>query len=258
MSKLLLTTAFIFGFTGSAFAQSAAVSGEVSLNFAENAAGNYAGDMELELGINAGGLASIDLDLSATDGNSVVLDNWTVATDVVGIEIALGDDNGLFPGAEGEHTLAAPAMAESVKLSYGGASVALGWTDWTNDLTDIGNVQGAYTLDAGLGLITAAGDYNLNTEKAVIGLAVTDVDVAGLATIGKSVTYDVDSGAIGYEVVADTFGITAYVNGSDTDALQNVGGEYSYMLGGAKLTAGANYSINAEEFAPSASISFAF
>lgn len=258
MSKLLLTTAFIFGFSSAAFAQGVALSGEVSLNIAENAAGNYAGDMELELGVDAAGLASVDLDLSAVDGGSVVLDNWTVGTSVAGIEIAIGDDNGLFPGAEGEHTLAAPAMAESVKLSYGGASVAVGWTDWTNDLTDIGNVQGAYTLDAGLAQITAAGDYNLDTENAILGLGVTGVDVAGLATLGKSLTYDVDSGAIGYEVVADAFGITTYVNGSDTDALQNVGGEYSYTLGGAKLTAGANYNIDAEDFAPSASISFAF
>ena len=77
------------------------MSGEVELKFTQNATTDkWGGAMGLDLGIDASGLASIDLDLSAQDGGAVTLDNWTVGTDVNGIGVAVGDDNGVFVGAE--------------------------------------------------------------------------------------------------------------------------------------------------------------
>jgi hypothetical protein len=81
--------------------------------------------------------------------------------------------------------------------------------------------------------------------------------MSGIALTGVA-TYDVDAEAIGYEGVVGAYGVTAYVNGDDTDAFQNVGGEYTYALGGAELTAGANYNVDTEDFAPTAGISFNF
>ncbi len=46
--------------------------------------------------------------------------------------------------------------------------------------------------------------------------------------------------------------------GVDTSRFQNVGGEYTYNIGGAALTAGANYNIDTEDFAPTAGIAFKF
>ena len=241
---------------GAAHAQT--ISGEVSLDVAETAAGDYGVTTGFDLGVNAAGLATVDLDFSATDGGAVTLDNWTVGTEVGGVGIAIGDDNGLFPGAEGEQTLAAPAMAESVKLSFGDAAVAVGFTDWTADVTDVSNVQGAYTLGvAGLS-VTAAADYNMDSKNTVLGAGVGGLDLGGVASLGGAVTYDVDAELFAYEGVANVSGLTAYVNGDDTDAFQNVGGSYEYKLGGATLSAGANYDVNASEFAPTAGISFAF
>ena len=249
-------------FAGAAVAQEAPVvptpvlSGEVSLDFAETANDKIGGTMGLDLGVDVSGLASVDLDFSATDGNAVTLDNWTVGTTVAGVGIAIGDDNGVFVGAEGEQTLAAPAMTESVKVTVGDAAVAVGFTDWTADVTDISNIQGAYTINQGALAITASGDYNLDTENTVVGASV-GTEMSGLALTGV-VTYDVDAEAIGYEGVVGAYGVTAYVNGDDADALQNVGGEYTYNFGGAALTAGANYNVDTEDFAPTAGISFAF
>src|SRR6056300_1662984 len=179
-------------FAGAAFAEDTTVtapvlSGEVSLDFAETANDKFGGTMGLDLGVDAAGLASVDLDFSGVDGGAVTLDNWTVGTEVAGIGIAMGDDNGVMPGAEGEQTLAAPVMAESVKVTVGDAAVAVGFTDWTADITDVSNVQGAYTMGvAGLD-VTAAADYNLNSENFVLGAGVGGLDL-GLASLGGAMT----------------------------------------------------------------------
>ena len=255
-------------FAGAAFAEDTVtkvttpvgpvISGEVSLDFAETTNNKYGGTMGLDLGVDVTGLATVDLDFSATDGNSVTLDNWTVGTTVAGVGVAVGDDNGVFVGAEGEQTLAAPAMTESVKVTVGDAAVAVGFTDWTADITDISNIQGAYTINDVAGLsITASGDYNMDSKNTVLGAAVGGLEV-GPAALGGTVTYDVDGELFAFEGVANVMGITAYANGDQNDAFQNVGGEYTYNFGGAALTAGANYNVDTEDFAPTAGISFAF
>lgn len=255
MRNVFITTLLAVAFAGTAMAQT--ITGEVALDAAENAAGNWAVTPSFELGVAAGDLATVSLGFVAEDGNAVELDTWTLGTTIGSIGVAIGDDNGLFPGAEGEHTLAAPAMAESVKLSFGDAAVAVGFTDWTNDLTDIGNVQAAYTMPVGDMSVTAAGDYNLNTENFVLGAAVSGIKVASVG-LGGSVTWDNNAEVFAYEAVATANSLTAYVNGDNNDALQNVGGSYDYILGGATLSAGANYDLNAEEFAPNVGITFNF
>ena len=262
MKNTILSLAAVFSMTGAAFAEETAIatpvlSGEVSLDFAETTNDNYGGTLGVDLGVDFAGAGTVDLDFSATDGNALTLDNWAVGTTVAGVGLEMGDDLGVMPGAEGEQTLAAPAMTEAVRVSVGDAQVAVGFTDWTSDITDISNVQGAYTINAGAFDITAAGDYNLDTENTVLGAGVGGIEM-GTVGLSGALTYDMDAEAFGYEAVANTMGITAYVNGDDTDALQNVGGEYEYVLGGATLTAGANYNVDTEDFAPTAGISFAF
>jgi len=264
MCNLFITTAIASSFAGVAFAQEAApagptLSGEVSLDFAETAAGDWGGSMGVEVDVNAAGLGNVDLGFAAKSGGALTLDTWTVGTDLApGLGVAIGNDNGVFVGAEGEQTLAAPAMTESVQVGYGPAAVALGFTDWTADITDVSNIQGSYTLGVAGMAVTAAADYNFNTENTMIGAEVGGFDVVGLATVGGAMTYDFDAENIGYELVADAFGVTGYLNGDDTDAMQNIGGEYSYNIGAAKVTAGANYNIDAEDFAPNVGVAFAF
>ena len=240
-------------------AHAADVSGEVTLDAAENASGNWAVTTGFELGVDATGLGSVDLDFTATDGGAVTLDKWTVGTEIGGIGIAVGNDNGVMPEAfdENHNTLATPAMTDSVKLSFGDATVALGFTDWSTDATEISNVQGSYTLNlAGLD-VKAAGDYNLDTKNYVIGADVSGVEVSGIA-LGGAVTWDKDAEVFGYEANANAYGVTAYMNGDNNKTLQNLGGEYSYLLGGAALKAGVNYNLDSEEFTPTVGVSFSF
>lgn len=233
------------------------LSGEVSLDFAETANDKFGGTFGLDLGIDAGGLATVDLDFEVDEAGNGTLADWTVGTTVGALGVAVGTDNGVMPGAEGEQTLAAPAMTESVAVTTGAATVALGFTDWNTDITDISNVQGAYTLGV-VGLdVTAAADYNLDSKNTVLGAGVSGMDL-GMASLGGAMTYDVDAEVFGFEAVATTGGLTAYLNGDDTDALQNIGGEYTMDVNGATFAAGANYDTDAKDLTPTASLSFNF
>lgn len=250
-------------FAGAAIAEEAMVvpgpvlSGEVALDFAETAAGDWGGSMGVDLDITAAGLAYIDLEFDATQGEALELDDYTVGTSLAGVGIAFGNDNGVFVGAEGEQTLADPDMAESIEVTVGDAAVAVGFTDWTADITDISNIQGSYTIDAGVALVTAAGDYNMDSENIVVGAEVAGVSVGEVA-LGGAVTYDTDAEMFAFEGVAGAMGLTAYVNGDQDDAFQNIGGDYTLPVAGAELTAGVNYDVEAEEFTPTVGVSFSF
>jgi len=266
MRKLLSVFAatMLVGTTAFADSENVAVptpvlSGEVELTFSEQASGDWGGELGLDLGLSAGTLGTVDLGFIANDTDQIELDTWTVGTAIGSLGVALGNDNGVFVGAEGEQTLAAPAMTESIKVTVGDAAVAVGFTDWTADVTDISNIQGAYTMGnvAGLANITLAGDYNMDSENFVLGATAGGIEIAGVG-LSKTVTYDVDAERLGFEGVASVMGVTAYLNGDTDDTFQNIGGEYTYNIGGAELTAGANYNIDAEDFAPTAGISFSF
>jgi hypothetical protein len=258
MKNTFIATIALTLIAGAAFAESP-LSGEIELEFKENSISEkIAGTMGLDLGVDMQGLAAVDLDFEVDEDGNGSLADWTVGKTVAGVGVAFGTDNGVMPGAEGEQTLAAPAMTESLALSMGTAAVAVGFTDWNTDITDISNVQGAYTMGvAGLD-VTAAADYNLDSENTVLGAGVAGVEVVGV-DLGGTMTYDVDAEVFGFEGVATAYGITAYLNGDDTDALQNVGGEYVHGLGeGIDLSAGANYNLDTEDFAPTAALSFSF
>lgn len=238
------------------------VSGELALDLGKTAAGDMAGTMDIDLGIDAAGLATIDLDFAASGGSSfndatLKLEDWTVGTTVGNVDLAFGTDNSVMPEAEGEQTLAVPTMTESFAATTGATAVAVGFTDWGTNITDISNVQGAYAFSAAGLDVTAAADYNLDTENTVLGAEIGGYNL-GLAALSGAMTYDVDAEAFGFETVATAGDVTAYANGDDTDVLQNIGGEYEMAVGGATFSAGANYNIDTEDFAPTAGLTFNF
>ena len=88
MRNVLFSTVALVAMTTAALAeQDSAVmpygpilSGEVALDFAENSAGDYAGTMGIDLGINATGLATVDLDFEVDEDGNGSLADWTVGT----------------------------------------------------------------------------------------------------------------------------------------------------------------------------------
>ncbi len=237
------------------------LTGAINLDFAETTAGKTAGTMGVELDFDAGDVATVDLDFKATDGNALTLDTWTVGTTIGALGLAFGDDNGLLPetgaNASADGTLAKPAMTESLALSFGGASVAVGLTDWTTDVSEVSNLQGAYTVDAGIADVTASADYNRTSENTVLGAEVAGLDL-GLATAGGALTYDTDAEDWAFEGSVAVDGLSAYINGTDDNRLQHVGGEYVLNYAGAELSAGVDYDTDAKDWTPTAGLSFNF
>ena len=237
------------------------ITGAVNLDFAETAAGKTGGTMGIELDIDAGSLATVDLDFKGADGSSLDLDTWTVGTTVGAFGLAFGDDNNLMPETGANSvvygTLATPAMTESLQVTMGGASVAVGLTDWTTDVSEVSNIQGAYTLGTSIASVTASADYNRTSENTVLGAEVAGIDL-GMMTAGGMATYDTDAEAVAYESTVSVSGLTAYLNGSDTNKLQHVGGEYTMNYNGAELSAGVDYDTDSEDWSPMAGVSFSF
>ena len=237
------------------------ITGAVNLDFAETSASKTAGTMGIELDVDASDVATVDLDFKATDGNALTLDTWTVGTTIGAVGLAFGDNNGLLPetgaNASADGTLAKPAMTESLALSFGNASVAVGLSNWTTDVSEVSNLQGAYTVDAGIVDVTASADYNRTSENTVLGAEVAGLDL-GMVTAGGMATYDTDAEDWAFEGSVATGGLEAYINGSDDNKLQHIGGEYTLNYAGAELSAGIDYDTDAKEWSPMAGISFNF
>ena len=214
--------------------------------------------LTLGAGLSAGDLAFGSFNVESVDGGTFALDQWQIGTDVAGVAtVSFGEQDGVFVEGSDYTTLAAPVMAESLKLSMDAAQVAVGFTDIGTDITDVSNLQGAYTIGAGFASITASGDYNLDSEEYMLGGRADGVEVAGVL-LGAAATYGSADEKIAYEVDGNLMGITAYLNGDDTDMLQNVGASYGRDLAGLKLSTDVNYNIDTEEFTPSVTVGFAF
>ena len=148
-------------------------------------------------------------------------------------------------------------MAESLKVSVGDAQIALGFTDWNTDISDISNVQGAYTVGAGFASITASGDYNLDSEDWTLGGRASGIEVANIM-LGSALTYGSADEKIAFEVDGSIMGVTAYLNGDADDTLQNVGASYGRTVAGLDLGTKLNYNLDSEEFTPSVTVGFKF
>tara|TARA_R110000851_G_scaffold329620_1_gene501661 strand:+ start:282 stop:1082 length:801 start_codon:yes stop_codon:yes gene_type:complete len=193
------------------------------------------------------------------DGGNLTLDEYYIGTTVGKVTLSYGDQGGLMPTAiadAGFDALSDPnaAMTESLQVSAMGASIAVGLTDVTTDITDISNVQAAYTFSLPAVDVTAAVDFNNTTDKYIWGgRAVASVSTVA---IGTTATYAAD--VLALEADATLLGFTAYLNGDENDWSENVGLAYTTDINGLALVADANYNIDAKEVTPSVNFSFKF
>ena len=265
MKNTILSIVAVFSTAGYTMAEEAAVAnpvtltGEIKTTIAETAADKYGATTTFGLDVGVTGIAFGGLDFAVGSDDKLALDEWHVGANLGLATVSYGDQGNNWIGAEGEQTIADPAMGDSLKVSVGDATVALGMTDATADVTDLSNVQATYTMGVADDLsLTGAVDYNLDSETTILGASLGGVDL-GVATASGAFTYGLDSEAWGYEGVVATGGLTAYINGDNVDALQNIGGGYDMTIAsGLELGAGVSYNMNSEEFKPSVSASFSF
>lgn len=259
MKTLILAGVSSLALATSAFA--AEVTGSVSVDVAENAAGNYGAETGIDMTVsNAIGNVAVGLTL---DNGDVVLDGYSLGTTVRGNYVAFGDQGDVFDVFEGGletvggSTLANPADdGESITVNASGVLVNVGFTDVTNDVTDIENVQVAYGTALGNLYVDAGIDYNLDTEEAVLGVAGKTV-VSGYL-IGAIGTYDSASEVMGYELSTTVASVTAFVDGDSNDMVQNIGAGYKASAGNMDYYAEAAYNFDAKEITPAIGISFSF
>lgn len=280
MKKVLMATVAMFAFSSAAIAggievtetevvleafpqivTSPVVGGSIDLEFAENADGEFAATTTFAAGIVTPGLAFGEIGVESVDGNTFEINKWYFGA-LFGSSgtVSFGDhDGGVFVEAYSDYsTVATPAIAEALIVTAGDSQVALGFTDITNDITDVSNIQAAYTIDTGVSLTTVSVDYNFDTEEFVVGSRTSDVEL-GPVSLGSTVSYASASEVIAYEIDATmSYGLTAYVNGDNDDAFRNVGAGYVRDINNLTVFADVNYDLNAEEFTPKAGISFNF
>ena len=265
MKNTILSIVAVFSTAGYTMAEEAAVAnpvtltGEIKTTIAETAADKYGATTTFGLDVGVIGIAFGGLDFAVGSDDKLALDEWHIGANLGLATVSYGDQGNNWIGAEGEQTIADPAMGDSLKVSVGDATVALGMTDATADVTDLSNVQATYTMGVADDLsLTGAVDYNLDSETTILGASLGGIDL-GVATASGAFTYGLDSEAWGYEGVVATGGLTAYLNGDNVEALQNIGGGYDMTIaGGLELGADLSYNMNSEEFKPSVSASFSF
>jgi hypothetical protein len=265
MKNTILSIVAVFSTAGYAMAEEVAVAnpvtltGEIKTTIAETAADKYGATTTFGLDVGVTGIAFGGLDFAVGSDDKLALDEWHIGANLGLATVSYGDQGNNWIGAEGEQTIADPAMGDSLKVSVGDATVALGMTDATADVTDLSNVQATYTMGVADDLsLTGAVDYNLDSETTILGASLGGIDL-GVATASGAFTYGLDSEAWGYEGVVATGGLTAYLNGDNVETLQNIGGGYDMTIAsGLELGADLSYNMNSEEFKPSVSASFSF
>lgn len=280
MKKVLLATAAMFAFSSAAIAggvdttegdsdlvmvsplvMPTTLGGSIEVEIAENAAGDFAATTTFNAGIVAPGLAFGEIGVESVDGNTFEVNKWYIGTTLGSVgTVSFGDhDGGVFVESYSDYsTIAEPAMEEALIVSAGAAAVAVGFTDISSDVTDVSNVQGAYTLDAGIAAVTVSADYNFNDEEYAIGTRTSGIELGPVA-LGSTLSYASATETLAYEMDATmSYGLTAYVNGDDADALRNVGAGYTRDIGNLTVFTDVNYNIDTEELAPSAGITFSF
>jgi hypothetical protein len=233
----------------------------IELDFAENTVTNKT-EATATIGLDfasTNGLAFGGFEFDSVDGGNLTLGDYHVGVVVGEATVSYGEQGGLLPeaiAAAGFDALNDPnaAMTESLQVSAMGASVALGLTDVTTDVTDVANVQAAYTVNMPALDFTAAVDYNTTTEKYIWGGRAAG-ELAG-TTAGLTATYAAE--VMAFEADVTMSGVTAYLNGDENDATQNAGVEWSKGFDGLTLTADANYNFDSSDVTPGVNLSFNF
>lgn len=235
------------------------LTGKIETVIAENASDKYGATTTFGLDVGVTGVGFGGMDFAVGSDKDLELDEWHMGVDLGLAKVSYGDQGNIWIGAEGEQTIADPAMGESLKVSVGDATVALGMTDSAADVTDLSNIQATYSLGVldGVSLTTAL-DYNMDSENTVLGAGVAGIDL-GVASASGAFTYDMDASTWGYEAGVKNGGMVAYFNGDDTETFQNVGGGYDYTVAnGVVVGADVAYNLNDEKFTPKVTASFSF
>jgi len=261
VATLFAGTAFAEG-TVTAVAPDSIVTGSVEVELTENNTTNksvIATTLGLGFASQLGNTFG-SFNLKAKDGTTIAVDKWKIGTEVAGAVVSFGDQDGIFledVSGKGHGSVIDPVTKESLQLSAYGASVAVGFDDIRNDVSDLDNVQVAYTLGTVAGSLAGALDYNTDTKESVFGARIDSAEIAGIA-VGGIVTYGTLLQTYAFEVDSTLFGATVYLNGDENDFTENVGFGYSTIFNGVTVGSDVNYNFDTAQLTPTVSAKFSF
>jgi hypothetical protein len=237
------------------------LTGSIELDLAENTTTNkYEATSTLGLAFDSATTGAFGgFNFKAVDGGNLALDEYYIGAAVGPATVSYGDQGGLLPeaiAATAFDALSDPnfAMTESLQFSTMGASVAVGLTDVTTDVTDVANVQASYTMSLPVIDVTAAVDYNKALEKYIWGGRAA-ANVAN-TVVGTTATYAAEVFAFEADITMNSF--TAYLNGDENDTTENAGIEWTKGFDSLTLVADANYNFDSSEVTPGLNLSFNF
>lgn len=261
MKNLLVMTTALVAMSTSVFAEDStsrvAMTGGVGIEVTQQADDDFGAKTKLELGVKVDGAASASIDLLSTDEGALTIDGWSLGMDSGMASFSIGDQGDIFPGAGlevvGDNTLADPTDNDSVRVATGDLSLQFGFTDMTDDVSDLSNVQIGYAMTSGDVSINPVLDYNMDTKDTVFGLD-TGYSLGDMA-LGGVFTYDDD---IAYEASVAMNDITAFTNGDESDAFQNIGIGWKKDVNGMTLFAEGAYNIDTKDTTPALGLSFSF
>lgn len=222
------------------------VTGEIEI--VANDEGDVVNEITLDFTAD-GGIATAGIEMDETGING-----YNIGTTVSGVTLSYGDQGDIMTGGGlnvvGGTTLADPTSADvSLIASVGDAQILVGFAD---GITTVNNLQLGYSV----GVVDATLDYNVDsTYITLVGSA--GYEVAGVAG-NAIVSFDDSDNNIAYEVSAEVYGFTTYVNGDQDDLVQNIGAGWEDEIGGLTVFAEAEYNLDSEEVSPAVGISFAF
>lgn len=240
-------------------AAAAGLSGDVELTFAETTAGKWAAAKSFGLQVDATEFVTAGIELDMDAAGAVSMDEWNAGFDTGVAAVSIGKQGNVWvdgPSAAAHSTLLDPATGESIQVSAGGVAVQVEIEDMTTDITDIGSIQGSYTMDVSIVSTTVAANYDTTSEKMTLG-GRGQAEYSG-AILGSTVTWS-DAADWAYEADATVFGITGYLNGDKSDSFQNIGGTVTNSIAdGLTIESSVNYNLDNESLSPQIQMSFAF
>jgi len=250
LSQILLTTTAISCISFSALANP--LSGSVEVEVSEGSSDAWKTTTTLGLAFETEGLAFGGFNIESVDASNFTLDEWNIGTTIGPVTASLGKQGDIWVGAEGEHTIANMSMDESLIISLDSTSVALEFKDYKNDISEIESIALSHSLSIDPLSVTAAVDYDLDSENWTLGTRISMDSYGGVVTYGK------EAETIAYEIDASMSDITVYVNGDEDEMLRNIGATYAMDLSGLAIEPKLNYDIDAEDLSPSISATLKF
>tara|TARA_S200002703_G_scaffold35109_1_gene30311 strand:+ start:3190 stop:3978 length:789 start_codon:yes stop_codon:yes gene_type:complete len=261
--KKLTALMIALGFAG--VTQAATITGTVELDITQNANNDYISTESIKLGIGGdSGVAFGSINVKTNASNQVVLDEYSIGANINDkASVSYGEQGDIFIGGGletvGANTIANPSDAgESIVLNISGLSLRGKFSDTDTDISDFDTVQAKYSTTVNKFTVGASVDHTITTDDNIYAgsIAFALNESANLSTV---LTHDASlTNEVAYESIISVGGLSAYVDGDDSDWSKNVGAGYKGTWKDLGYYVEGNYNLDSKDATQAMGVSIAF